>query len=256
MNPSREKNCPYNILVSTFLGLLVALTAMLPAFAQNAVQENYDQPFLIVARSNTDANLYAMNVLNAVYEAWPSLDSDPEKLGPWFTDERQYVATMSGIVRARNLDPQIAGRYQDTLDMMSATLTYLTNLDLIRKKSADQAPLDLLVSIFNGYQTGSDVEGTAKKYTSDNNASNLGAMAGLASAYSNYQQRTGNRNATDTVATLAETRKVQDRWAVTQSALQATAFSLEKKYGWAHGEAGFDTFRSPNLAEMVAPFSA
>ena len=252
MDFTLERMEPFALVRAFATTLLLMFSASPILNAQDAQPVDYDQPFRVASRTDADPNLYAMSALNAVYEAWPSLDGKPEVLGSWFTAERQYLTSMSGIIRARNLDPQIAARYQDTLDMVSTTMTYLSNLDLIRKRNEDQAPFDLLSSIFSGYQTSTSVQGTAEKYTSKDTASNIATMAGLASAYSNYQQKANNRSANEIVAVQAETRKLQDGWAVTQAALQTTASSLTTKYGWAQGEAGFDTFHSPSLSDMIA----
>jgi hypothetical protein len=160
---------------------------------------------------------------------------------------------MKGQIRAHRLDSDLDLLFNDCLDYMSATESYLSNLDLIDSQNTTGTVFDVLASMWNGYKTSSDVTTAAGKLgLSDENAANAGKLVGAADAVANLYSKSQSRGATYRTALAEQARELEDRWNSTRSSLQAISRRLTQRYGWGGGEAGFDGFQSAQINDLVA----
>lgn len=160
---------------------------------------------------------------------------------------------MRGDLRTRQLDPDLDILYGNCLDYMSATEAYLSNLDLLDNRKNTGTLLDVFSSLWNGYKTGSDVSSAAGKLgLSEENAANAGKLVGAANAAADLYSKIQSRDANYRAAISEAAAKLEDRWNTTWASLQAVSRRMSSKYGWPAGEAGFDGFQSPQLADLLA----
>ena len=228
-------------------GVLVSRNA--PAHGQ---VNDPDQPLVLSPLSSVDENLFALHFLADVYAHWPSLKGDraPKE---WFGSARKATSTMRGVLRARGLDNDLDSMYEDCLEYMSSTETYLANLELLKSQKSKDVFLDTLSSIWSGYKTAGDVTPTAKKLgVSDENAASAGQLIGAANALTNMYSKSQTRDATYRTATAEEGRKLEDKWNTLSGRASAFARKMKAKYSWAVGEAGFDGFQSPQMTDRIA----
>jgi hypothetical protein len=212
-----------------------------------------DQPFRITALPSVDENLFALRLLSDIYANWPALNGDRSNLRKWFSEARRSTSRMQGQIRMRRLDSDLEVLFQDCLDYMSATESYLSSLDLLENQKNSGTAWDFIASIWDGYKAGSDANSTAQKLgLSDENAANAGKLIGAANAAANFYTKSKERDAGYRAAVSESAGKLEDRWNGTLANLKATAHKLTAKYGWAEGEAGFDGFQSPQIHDLVA----
>ena len=233
--------------------LCLLATAFLIPTCVDPQPDDPDQPLRITALPSVDENLFALRLLGDIYVHWPDLKGNRSELRTWFSDARSTTSAMVGEIRARHLDSDLELLFNDCLDYMSATESYLANLDLLENQRNTGTIWDVISSTWNGYKTGSDVSSEAGKLgMSEENAANAGKLVGAADAAANYYSKSQARDANYRNAIAEQARKLEDKWNITWSSLQTVSRQLTLKYRWAPGEAGFDGFQSSQLTDLIA----
>ncbi len=233
----------------TIFYLLLAVS--LPQIGSSQA-ENPDQPFVISALPSVDENLFALRLLADIYTHWPDLKGDRPKLRAWFSEARRSTSLALGQIRTRGLDPDLAVVFNDCLSYMGATESYLSKLDLIDSQNDTRTVWDLITSLYDGYKASGDATSTASKLGfSDENAASAGKLVGAANAAANFYSKSQERGARYQTDVSDQARRLEDTWNMTWGTLQTVSRKLTAKYGWAVGEAGFDGFQSPQIADLV-----
>jgi hypothetical protein len=248
----RPKNfLNFSVKRSTVIGVCMLLFLISPRALTQA--EDPDRPLRVVTLSSVDENLFALRLLGDIYAHWPDLKGDRSKVRAWFSNARLSTSTMLGQIHTRHLDPDIEILFDDCLSYMSATEVYLSSLDLLDNQRSTETALDAIVSLWDGYKTAGDTSSTAEKLGfSNENAANAGKLVGTASAAANFYSKSQARDASYRAAMAEKARQLEDKWNRTWSSLQTVGRKLTAKYQWGVGEAGFDGFQSPQIADSVA----
>ncbi len=210
-----------------------------------------DQPYAIVTEPNVDENLFAIRVLAYIYANWPDSKKSRKELSAWLTNTRAFASGMRGQIRARGLDPSLDMAYQGCLDSLAATEAYLAAINEIDSQANTQSTIDAFTSLWTAFSKGSDVQSTAEKVMSKENASNTGAVAGALTGLFDYAQRSTARTNTSRAAIAEQQRKLENTWNTGWAATQGVANILTEKFRWAPGEAGFDGYQGARMSDFL-----
>lgn len=190
-----------------------------------------------------DERLFLMRLLERLHNDFPANASDPATFQNELGALRHRVNRLHEYLKERKLDDRITSLYADYLEVIDGYVEFLADIGKIERQAVARAEKEAAES---GFQAGFRGGAAAAAVMNHPDATGSDALVGglivgaidyFWSEYNKGQRREAAKQEVIDAAVRRLERKVSTALARAENA----ALTLTDKYGWAKGEAGFDT---------------
>lgn len=210
--------------------------------------------FEVVTAEGVDERLFLMRALETLYEGWPTA-GEGRSLEAAIAALRHEATRHQLYIRERGIEDRIAGLYGDLVALLDTYADCLAEAGRIERGGASRADRERAEALTKSSFQGGIAAGEAWQDGATGGEA-LVAWAGLtlvgtlASEMANAPARDEAKRA----AMEANVRQFVARHSEALATAEGATLALADRYGWAKGEAGFDT--TPEQSRQIMDLAA
>jgi len=214
-----------------------------------------DASFEIMTAAEVDERLFLMRALETLYESWPIASGDGAALDAAIAAMRHEATRHQLYIQERGIEGRIASLYGDLVALLDTYAECLAQAGRIERGGDARVRQERLEAMAASSFSGGVMAGQAR-----NNGSSGGeALITWAwmTVIGTLAREVANAPARDEVkraAVEANVREFSTRYSQAVANAESVALALSDRYGWARGEAGFDT--APEQSRQVLDMAA
>jgi hypothetical protein len=233
----------------SFRCLTLAALILLGLLGQTAqaADKAQDTPLDLKPLAKIDERLFLVHSLGKLYREWPATASDA-----WLVDKYLHIKRLKAHIEQERLGDDIVRLYADAVKCFEAYQEYLITIGAVQRETLVRIQRERANLFERGVRrvvqkTAQDLKGGVKFDKAFPKRAGETLVAALIVDIFSQAQRNEEKRRSLERARL----NYNNRFTTLYTRTQVAVLRLARKLGWKDGEAGFDSFTSNQMAELM-----